>query len=492
MIKIFNEVEKKQKNFWNGCVFHPTDAIEDPWGKRILDQIAVDKACHTVRIYTMFEDIVYFDGEDNLRFDFRVSDLRLDYLIEKGFNLLLAYGGMPDCIARDCSSKTTAAKNKTRYKGKMWNTSPPKTPALWEEVCYQYTKHLVERYGEERLSKWYAHCFNESDISLFFMGELPWEAIEERTAEYYEMYKAFVRGVRRVTEKLPIGGPALANREDFFESFLNRVKKDGTELNFISLHYYGTGPEELNKGEKEFGVSNLLQQHRSKMAVVEKCGFGDTPIIIDEWGAASHGFYNREECPHLMFRETEKYPAYYVRLIHDVVYSDLKLEELMICLSGQHEMTEDFSGFRNFFTLNFIRKPIYNAFVLAARLGENLMKAEQSNAHVALLPTKRDDGSYAVMLSYAADNFADDFVSDKETVEFEEDISGKTVTVWCIDKEHTNPYRVYEKMGVGTPSAEQLQILREEGKLKPIYIERGARAIELKMTANATYLITLE
>ena len=40
MIKIFNETEKIQKNFWNNCLFHPTDAVEDAWGKRILDTMS--------------------------------------------------------------------------------------------------------------------------------------------------------------------------------------------------------------------------------------------------------------------------------------------------------------------------------------------------------------------------------------------------------------------------------------------------------------------
>ena len=83
MILIKNNVVKKQNNFWNHCLFHPTDAVEDPWGKRILDQMSKDRAINTVRIYTMFEDIVYLDedmlaeGEiacpncgTNLEFDF--------------------------------------------------------------------------------------------------------------------------------------------------------------------------------------------------------------------------------------------------------------------------------------------------------------------------------------------------------------------------------------------------------------------------------------
>ena len=253
MIKISNEIVKKQPNFWNGCLFHPTDAIEDDWGKRSLDQVAEDKACHTVRIYTMFEDIVSVDGEGNLRFDFTLSDIRMDYLIEKGYNLLLAYGGMPDCIARDCNNKSSAAKGKTRYKGKMWNTSPPKAPELWEEICYQYTKHIVERYGVERVNGWHCQCFNEPDISTFFMGDEPYDS-PRRVEEYVAMYEGFVRGVRRAGTTMPVGGPTLAQSLFFLENFLKIVKERNLELNYLTMHFYGTDPAYLNTGDSGLSV----------------------------------------------------------------------------------------------------------------------------------------------------------------------------------------------------------------------------------------------
>ena len=90
MITIEYKTLKKQKNFWNNCLFHPTDAVEDPWGRRILDRMAKDGSIRSVRIYTMFEDIVYLDEEGNLAYDFRLNDLRLDYLTEKGYDILLA------------------------------------------------------------------------------------------------------------------------------------------------------------------------------------------------------------------------------------------------------------------------------------------------------------------------------------------------------------------------------------------------------------------
>ena len=125
MITIKNEIIKHQPNFWNNCLFHPTDAVEDPWGRKILDRMAKDKAIDMVRIYAMFEDIVYLDEEDNLAYDFRLSDLRLDYLVEKGYKILIAYGMMPECIATNKNLLSSISKNKTRYKGKMLNTSVP-------------------------------------------------------------------------------------------------------------------------------------------------------------------------------------------------------------------------------------------------------------------------------------------------------------------------------------------------------------------------------
>ena len=135
MISVKSNIIREQKNFWNNCIFHPTDAVEDSWGKRILDRMSIDKSIDTVRIYAMLEDIVYLGEEGEIKYDFRVSDLRLDYLVERGYNVLIAYGGMPDCIAVPGGVKTSVSKNKTRYKGKLWNSMPPKDYKVWEDIC---------------------------------------------------------------------------------------------------------------------------------------------------------------------------------------------------------------------------------------------------------------------------------------------------------------------------------------------------------------------
>lgn len=487
MITIKNTVILQQPNFWNGCVFHPTDAVEDSWGKRILDRMAEDHAIRMVRIYTMFEDIVYLDGFGNLQYDFRVNDLRLDYLVEKGYDIMLAYAAVPDCISVP-GAKTSVSKNKTRYKGKMFNSMPPKDYALWEEVCYQYTKHIVERYGIETVSRWYLHCFNEPDIRCFFLADEDPENWQARLDAYCPLYYHFEKGLRRVSEKLHMGGPALAWRLPFLGGFLDYVKENGLRLDYIALHTYGTSPNKLNTAEEQIRTENHLRKHAAYLDVIRSHGFANTEVVVDEWGAATAGFYNREECPQLMFREHEVYSAYFTKLIYKFLHSDMIPAKLMICLSGQHEMVEDFSGFRNFFTLNFIAKPIYNAFILAGKLGEQLLDVQCEKENVCVIPTKKSTG-YAVMVSYSDDTFTETLPVIEETVTLPE--AAGNITVWCIDKETTNPYRLYQKLGIGTPDAQQIALLQEEGRLKPV-AQLSGKEVKLKLTPNCTYLVTAE
>lgn len=491
MIEIQSQIIKKQPKFWNHALFHPTDAIEDPWGKRILDRMANDGAIKTIRIYAMFEDIVYFDEDGKLCYDFRVSDLRIDYLLEKGYDLLIAYAGVPDCIASSTNLGFSCAKNATRYKGKMWNSAPPKDYAVWEEVCYEYTKHLVERYGEDTVSKWHCHCHNEPDGG-FWMRDLDKEDYVAKSTEYCKLYDAFVRGVRRASKGILVGGPALARNTDFFDRFLSHVKQTGVEMNYVALHTYGTSVGRLNSGSRPLATENhFIYQINPYLEVMRRYGFEDVEMILDEWGASSSGFLNIEECPTLIFREHEVYSAYFTKLIAQLIESGVNISKMMICLSGQHEMVTDFSGFRNFFTLNFITKPIYNAHLMTSKMGDLLVESKTDNKNIFAVSTKNEKGNYSTLLTYCSEHFEENIPTITEEVTFAENISDKQITIWCIDKNTTNPYRTWERAGKPEMTSELLGTLRNEGKLKPIGTQSGSEPLYLKLTANCTYLITV-
>ena len=197
--------------------------------------------------------------------------------------------------------------------------------------------------------------------------------------------------------------------------------------------------------------------------------------------------------PELIFRETEVYSSYYTKLIAECIKSRFNFAKMMICMSGQDGMTEEFSGFRSFFTMNFIRKPIYNAFYLAAKLHAGLVEYNTENSNIFAVPTKDENGDIAVMLTYCDEYFKEDIPEIEETVTFEDDIVGKNVTVWCIDKNTTNPYRMWQRDGEPKIEDDELKKLREEGKLKPFATFKATdNSVKLNLTANSTYLVTVE
>ena len=106
------------------------------------------------------------------------------------------------------------------------------------------------------------------------------------------------------------------------------------------------------------------------------------------------------------------------------------------------------------------------------------------------MATKKENGDLAVLLSYSSEHFSEDLPEIEESLSFEESIAEKSVTVYCIDKEHTNPYRLYQRLGIeNPPSEEELRLLREEGRIKPLCQQSGKVPLKLKLTANCTYLI---
>ncbi|MCQ2431691.1 MAG: hypothetical protein MJ175_03715 [Clostridia bacterium] len=461
---------KKVPNFWNNIHFHPTDAIEDDWGWSILDEVAADHAAKTVRMYSMFEDIVSRGADGKLNYDFTLNDIRMDYMVSKGFDLFISYNFMPACMASDDSVRSAQAKNKTRYKGKLIITSPPKDYGEWEEVCRVYTQHLVERYGMERVSHWYMQCWNEPDIPAFFISDQPDDAagVALRLSAYLELYRAFAHGVKGVSENLRIG-QSHACRNNFLDGFLKAVKEEHLPIDYISLHGYGTSVWDLHREpKKRFCIRNNIQLIEDRIAICDRY-YPELPIINDEWGAASQGFYNREECPEFMFREGSEYAAYFCKMVAGYIERGTKLSKMMICLSGQHAMVVAFSGIRNFFTMNHIRKPIYNAYVLMGKLFETVVHCGEDGNMTRIVTVSEDRTKAAATLAYAPEYFDETLPVREESIRFAGVTGRKTVTIWLIDDTHQNPYRYALRQGYGDGlyNDNQIKELRAEGVLKP-------------------------
>jgi len=191
---IYNQYFEKEKdivNFWNHTVFHPTNLIEDPMGQLHLNKLAQDKAVQIVRIYTMFEESVTLDENGQMQYDFSMSDYRIDELLKRGFTPYLVYGFFPGFLSAEQDDKQDEMLISHRYKNNLLYRSYMTDYNKWGQICYHYTKHLLERYGEDRVSTWYIHCYNEPDLGHFFYKNAP--SYRERAAEYCKMYAELIR-----------------------------------------------------------------------------------------------------------------------------------------------------------------------------------------------------------------------------------------------------------------------------------------------------------
>lgn len=478
------EKQKKVKNFWNHVHFHPTNAIEDAWGQALLDRIAEDGVADTVRVYAMLEEIVSRREDGTLAYDFSVNDVRLDYLTGRGFKIFLSYNYMPTAIAKDPSLVRSAAKNATRYKGTLICTSAPASYDEWEEVCRVYTAHVVERYGIDAVKEWRLQCFNEPDVSLFFLQDVP-EDDPRRFAEYGKLYRAFVRGVLSVSEELSVGGPALGFSFPFLRAFLTGVKEQGTRLDFLSFHAYGTTPAKLAEGAK-LSATDTLPAIRAVRETTTECGFPDLPMILDEWGMAINGCFGTEDCPDFEARDSEVFSAYFVRMLTRYDEVGIPFDKMMICLSGQADMPADFVGFRNFFTLHGFRKPIYNAYALAAHLrGEKFgFSLSRPCPALTVFPTE-EGGRRAVLFSYADEHFSDGI----PPLDLILPIGAPSAEVTFLDRTHANAYRCYQS--IGSPevlSEEDIARIREAGLLKTERVPTDGGVLRLRLTPNSVVL----
>ena len=494
MIKIFcDKKEKDLVNFWNHMVFHPTNSIEDAWGQQHLDKLAEDKAVQIVRIYSMFEESVTLGEDGELKYDFALNDLRIDELLKRGFTPYIGYTFFPGFLSaeQDESIISHRYKNNLLYRSYMTDYSK------WEEICRVYTQHIVDRYGLEQVSGWYLHCYNEPDLRHFFYWNAP--SYKERAAEYCKMYEAFVKGLNAVSLKLKIGGVALSEGPthfEFLEYFLNFVKEKNLKLDFLSYHSYGTGPKGMIEGTKPLNVKGAIANTMYVKRIAKLCGFGDVPTVCDEWGACTEGYLGTDKCSDFIFRENEIYAVYFTKML--TLYDEMGLyDPQLICMSGSHHLKVDFGGHRNFFTKNFYPKPIFNAYVLAAKLGKEKLYhyAELDCEDVSIMATRHEDGHLSVLLGYADDNFTRRLKPLVNTVEFAGLKGQCKVTGWRIDADHANAIRKFKELGQpADPTEEQKAAIREFGALKPEdlgFVSPENPILPLNMENNATLLLEI-
>ena len=124
------------------------------------------------------------------------------------------------------------------------------------------------------------------------------------------------------------------------------------------------------------------------------------------------------------------------------------------------------------------------------------MADSTDNENVSLLSTKNDDGKIAVLLSYSDENFTDALPCLNETLTIGGTEGIKTIKIWKIDRENTNPYAEFEKnKWQENLTSEQIEKLKNIAEIKAQTItiaHDGDICIDINITANGVMLIEAE
>ena len=149
-----------------------------------------------IRFHAIFLDEMGVYDEDSAGrpvYNFSYVDQVYDGLLQNRVRPFVELSFMP---------KKLASKDALHAFWYKQNVAPPKDWAKWDDLIYQFTKHLVDRYGLDEVARWYFEVWNEPNID-FWVGE-------PKQATYFELYDHSAAAVKRVSSRLRIGGPATA------------------------------------------------------------------------------------------------------------------------------------------------------------------------------------------------------------------------------------------------------------------------------------------
>jgi xylan 1,4-beta-xylosidase len=173
------------------------------------------------RFHGIFHDemaVVGTRSDGSLAFRWHQVDKVYDALLEMGLRPFVELNPMPAALASGVD---------TIFDWKM-NVTPPKDYGEWECLVEAFCRHLVDRYGLDEVKEWYFEVWNEPNLSGF------WTGTQE---EYWRLYEASARAVKRTSSELRIGGPATS-KANWIADIIQHCTKNDVPLDFVSTHVY--------------------------------------------------------------------------------------------------------------------------------------------------------------------------------------------------------------------------------------------------------------
>ena len=150
------------------------------------------------------------------------------------------------------------------------NKKPVEDLEKYEQVVEHIVRHYVQGWAggfENAATHW--EFGDQPDFGTLHFSGTP--------EQFYEMYAAAARAVKRVDPNLKFGGPCVAfplNEGPFREGFLDYIKQHSLPLDFLSWMWYG------DNSRDPLDFRRIAAEVR---AIVDKHGFSDAELLLSYW-----------------------------------------------------------------------------------------------------------------------------------------------------------------------------------------------------------------
>jgi xylan 1,4-beta-xylosidase len=494
--------------FWASQILHPTERLLTDEGANLLCLMAETGAARQfVRIYNQPEEAIRVAEDGTISYDWGRFDQMAEMILATGNKLKVVFFGMP----RELAAHPEAEK--LRPSGARVCFSAPKDYRQWEAMCGDFTRHVIGKYGRDEVRQWTFRCWNEPNLPTF------WHRAD--MAAYLKLYDHFAKGVKEVCPEIRIGGPALSSTSTFqdpkfFRMFLEHVTKGvnhatggtGSPIDFISVHTYGGSGGAGGPGRAFPDVAYMLEQQSLYAGIRDEFPkLRNLPIHVEEWGETSGGTTGvSAQKPTADVRNSEygaaflaTWVAHHVRMRQD---RDRLFRNFTFCGSGyERPRAHDFMGFRTLETKNGFHKPILNAYKLLNKLAPELVHSVTGPAEgpVSTFATRDAKRITVLVTHYRHDRIH----GEGDPIPVKLDMAphwppGRTLTLqhWRIDREHSNAYTVFRKLGSPKdPTPEQIATVKKGMHLELLEPARNmdsAKPVSLRLNLPPNAVSLLE
>ena len=402
----------------------------------------------------------YTDAGGEPRYDWRIVDAIVDAYRANGVRPYIELGFMPEALS------TAPAGTPYRHNWRPGSGSldggwawPPRDYQRWSDLCFELTKHFVERYGAAEVDRWWFETWNEANLGVYWKGT---------PEEFYRLHDFAIAGVRRALPSARVGGPDTAGHGGaFMEGFLEHITAGrnfatgqiGTPTDFLAFH--AKGAPTVADGHVRMGIKEQLETIDAGFRMIAaRPALRGLPIVIGESDpegcAACQG-------PRFGYRNGTMYSSYTAASFarkHELAARHGVNLQGALTWAFEFEDQAWFAGFRQLAS-NGVEMPVFNVFRMFSRmhgrrvravssrqlsLDEILAKGVRGQPDVGVMAS-RGDNELAVLVWHYHD---DDVAGPDASVRL--DLVGLprgtlAVTHFRIDETHSNSYAAWRRMG---------------------------------------------